>query len=193
MNEILGYMSEYECQTLASMFQKFNFENAVGVEIGSLHGRSAFAISNAIPLGRLFCIDTWAGGPVDSPQFPLEYSIKHKFPIPGSGNNLLSIFLNNMKLCKNINAIKACSPYDISDWDLKCDFCFIDSEHENPNDKDNIDFWLPKIRQGGILSGHDYSSNMEFPAVHENVTYLETLLGRKVTNPPGTSIWYFNI
>ena len=37
------------------------------------------------------------------------------------------------------------------------DFVFIDADHRYEAVKQDIEAWLPKIRMGGILAGHDYS------------------------------------
>jgi predicted O-methyltransferase YrrM len=36
------------------------------------------------------------------------------------------------------------------------DFVFIDADHEYDSVVKDINAWLPKIKQGGIISGHDY-------------------------------------
>ena len=43
------------------------------------------------------------------------------------------------------------------------DLVFIDGAHSYENVKQDIALWLPKVRKGGILSGHDYS--LEHPGV----------------------------
>ncbi len=36
------------------------------------------------------------------------------------------------------------------------DFCFIDGSHEYEDVKKDILAYLPKVKKGGILAGHDY-------------------------------------
>jgi hypothetical protein len=38
-----------------------------------------------------------------------------------------------------------------------CDVVFIDMEHTYEAVKNDIDLWLPKVKLGGYLAGHDYS------------------------------------
>jgi len=37
------------------------------------------------------------------------------------------------------------------------DLVFIDANHSYESVKNDIDLWLPKVKRGGVLSGHDYS------------------------------------
>lgn len=37
------------------------------------------------------------------------------------------------------------------------DFVFIDAEHTNSAVREDLGAWLPKIRPGGVLCGHDYA------------------------------------
>ena len=51
--------------------------------------------------------------------------------------------------------------------DRSIDFVFIDADHTYEAVKSDIIAWLPKIRPGGIISGHDYESIDVRRAVHE--------------------------
>ena len=51
------------------------------------------------------------------------------------------------------------------------DLVFIDAWHDYRDVRDDIDAWLPKVREGGILAGHDW--NLPDTGVREAV--LETL------------------
>lgn len=187
MNNIPGYMSIRELEVLSQIFSKFN----TGVEIGSLHGRSSYAIAKAIS-GTLYCIDGWDGFDSSSDNFTLAEKIANDFPLPGIFCTL-EFFKENTKECSNIIPIKGKSPEVIKNWDNVVDFIFLDALHTNPSDWDNIEFWLRRIRIGGILAGHDYySDRSQWPDVYDNVKLLENTYG-KVNNPIGTSIWLFNV
>jgi predicted O-methyltransferase YrrM len=47
--------------------------------------------------------------------------------------------------------------------DCSLDFVFIDANHSYKSVKEDIEAWLPKVRVGGLLTGHDYSN--QFPGV----------------------------
>jgi predicted O-methyltransferase YrrM len=37
------------------------------------------------------------------------------------------------------------------------DFCFIDASHVEEDVVRDIDEWWPKVKEGGVLAGHDYT------------------------------------
>ena len=74
-------------------------------------------------------------------------------------------------------------------WTDQIDLFFLDASHSNPWDRDNIDFWVPKIKSGGVIIGHDLYDNDYFPDIRANVKYLEEKLNQKVLTFPGGSIW----
>ena len=51
--------------------------------------------------------------------------------------------------------------------DSSVDLVFIDANHTYEHVKEDIEAWYPKIRDGGILSGHDF--NGDFPGVEKAV------------------------
>ena len=50
--------------------------------------------------------------------------------------------------------------------DESLDFVFIDASHEYEDVKADIMAWMPKVKRGGVLAGHDYYVNYDyFPGV----------------------------
>jgi predicted O-methyltransferase YrrM len=118
------------------------------VEIGSWKGRSASCmaveIHNLNKNIKFDCIDTWNG------------SAEHKngyFNL----NNLYNEFLNNIQPVNHIinpirmDSLEASKLYA----NKSLDFVFIDASHEYEDIKNDIIHWLPKVKIGGILAGHD--------------------------------------
>lgn len=61
-----------------------------------------------------------------------------------------------------VNLIKGFSLDVVSNYeDESIDFCFIDGSHEYEDVKKDIEAWLPKVKKGGILSGHDYDESWQ--------------------------------
>jgi len=192
-NTIPGFLLRQECEFLNKLFSPYNCEGTVGIEIGSFLGRSSYEISRAIPLGKLFCIDLWSNWEVGPPS--KFYKPGHYYASEGSKCSL-NEFLQNTKDCTNITPIQGSCPECVSDWSEPVTFVFLDAAHYNPSDRISIDFWLPKIRNGGIFAGHDYVPTIpdRYPHIKENIRYMENLLGQTVSHSVEShSIWYFNI
>ena len=51
--------------------------------------------------------------------------------------------------------------------DKSLDFVFIDADHRYEGVLADIKAWLPKVRDGGIIAGHDYDWEGVFKAVNE--------------------------
>ena len=185
MNHIPGFFEGNHQKEIIKLLYRYNSPYCVGVEIGCLHGRSSYAISLAINKGKLYCIDLWGNEEV-------YYEENNK-----KISNSLEIFLEYTKNRNNIIPIRGSSPSIVKDWEQPVDFVFLDASHVNPNDRDNIDFWLSKIKPGGIFLGHDWQEGAKpgkgCPDVNLNVEYMEDLLKQKVTIIPETSIWYFTM
>jgi len=196
INDIPGYFSGSQQTEMIRLLYKYNYPECVGVEVGCLHGRSSIAISIAINKGTLYCIDKWDGIVTYNSTYSDEFIFENKLPGPDNFNTL-ETFLKNTESRKNIIPIYGYSPQIVKDWTRPIDFIFLDASHTNPNDRDNIDFWLPKIKPGGMFLGHDWYEGADhdkgFPDVNLNVEYMEDLLKQKVTIIPKTSIWYFTL
>jgi cephalosporin hydroxylase len=72
--------------------------------------------------------------------------------------------------------------------DNSLDFVFIDASHDYQSVKQDIEAWLPKVRSGGIIAGHDYEPN-EFPGVVQAVN--EAFNGRHTME--GRTVWQVRI
>jgi len=51
--------------------------------------------------------------------------------------------------------------------DQSLDFVFIDAQHDYHSVKKDIELWAPKVKPGGLISGHDYDP--KFPGVIQAV------------------------
>jgi predicted O-methyltransferase YrrM len=150
--------------------------NGVIVEVGSFRGRSAVAwASSCDPSVTVYCIDIFENSNVRGDDY--------------------EFFKKNTSHLKNIISIKGDSPHGIVYPELPIDIFFLDAAHENPSDLNNIEYFLPFIKNGGLLCGHDYNTapGCMPPAIEENIKLLEARLDQPVALYPGTILWSFNI
>ncbi len=123
-------------------------DNSKFVEIGCWKGKSAaymaVEIANSNKNIDFYCIDTWEG------------SVEHRGY--SELNTLYDIFNTNMlPLKKYYKLIRTTSLEGSKQFeDNSLDFVFIDASHEYQDVKDDINAWLPKVKPGGVLAGHDY-------------------------------------
>ena len=72
-------------------------------------------------------------------------------------NQVLDMFNNRTKEYNNISLIKKTSDDAVKELDSETyDFVYIDGMHQYENVKQDIINYLPKIKQGGVIGGHDY-------------------------------------
>ena len=125
------------------------------VEIGSFKGRSssymAVEIANSKKQINFDCVDTWQG----SPEHQQGAANEDRDVI---NNSLYQSFIENMKpvegyySAKRMTSVEAAKTYE----DQSLDFVFIDADHSYESVKEDIIAWFPKVKYGGIISGHDY-------------------------------------
>jgi len=163
-----------------------NINNGIIIELGSMHGRSAYCLSKSSPTSKIFCFDYWG-------DFPCVTADGIERP------NSLDLFKSFIIDCPNITPIQL-SMYEktIPIWEEPVDLVFLDAGHRNPADWEIIKFCLPIIKKVGILCGHDYyhkdnSDIIHYPDVNENITRLEEILNQKVTPYKYSCMWSFTI
>ena len=122
-------------------------DNSHFVEVGAWIGKStsflAVEIINSGKKIKLDVVDTWEGSS--------EHSVQNN-------DELYLQFLKNIEPVRHvINPIKEKSTEAARLYkDNSLDFVFIDAAHDYENVKADITSWYPKIKNGGVIAGHDY-------------------------------------
>lgn len=143
-DEIVGY-SEDILPWYTARAEEFPIDATI-VEVGCYHGRSVLWMAKElVRLGkvnsRIFAVDTWDWDPADFPSFLMNLAERLPEqqamirPIRGESNRAAHIVDNDT-----------------------VDLVFIDGEHDEYHVREDILAWAAKIRNGGVLSGHDYTS-----------------------------------
>lgn len=68
------------------------------------------------------------------------------------------------------------------------DFVYIDAEHTYEAAKSDLALWYPKVKAGGIFSGHDYNSGA-FPGVGKAVDEFSIAHGLTINTGPHFFWW----
>ncbi len=122
------------------------------LEIGSWKGCSTSVMASVLEKhnggGVVYCIDTWKGSSTGSEVFE-----------EASNTDVFSIWRNNMKL---VGLDEITKPLIMTSQeaaqildDESFDLVFIDADHAYSSIISDIKLYLPKVKPGGIISGHD--------------------------------------
>ncbi len=114
------------------------------VEIGTSTGEAAIMFAAAFD--HVLCIDNWI-----------------------NADDYYKAFLWRTKDVPNIHHIRTHSLAGADHVDdASLDFVYIDACHTAPHPANDIAAWLPKIKPGGYIGGHDYDRS-KFPGVADAV------------------------
>jgi len=163
--------------------------NGVAVEVGSRLGGTAKNILDHAPsIKRLYCIDPeWGMAQGNGMSDPALYNLVTDWQLDGYAS--CRQFAEQMlQPYANVRLLSMASPYDLAWWNEPVDFFFEDATHYNPVLSDNLAFWVPLVKQGGIIAGHDY--NYHWPEVEREVDQLRDKLGAEL-HVQG-SVWWMH-
>ncbi len=130
---------------LAALFAELGFNK--GAEIGVEKGRYSEVLCMANPNLHLYSIDPWIdtayeqGIPDGQASFSSAYEITQRRLAP----------------YPNCHIVRKTSAEALDDFDdNSLDFVYIDANHDFPNFVFDLHNWIKKVKEGGIVSGHDY-------------------------------------
>ena len=138
-------------------------EDLIGVEIGVLDGENAESILKTLDIKKLYLVDPY--------EDCLDWNIEGEIYDADSPKQRLS----NAKEKAYGNLFK----YDNIQWIYKkskdasryvpdgLDFVYIDGSHSYDDVRIDIYAWFPKVRDGGVLGGHDIDNGTSPP--HDGV------------------------
>lgn len=126
---------------LPSLFYRLGFRS--GAEIGVWKGQYSEALCAANPDLRLLCVDPWSSAHMRTSK-DLDAAYRE-------AKTRLAPY--HCTLCRQLSVTAA---RDVPDASL--DFVYVDADHSAQAVRSDLKAWLPKIRSGGIVAGHDYFS-----------------------------------
>lgn len=134
--------------------QTYNFllskvpDNGKFVECGAWLGcSSSYLCDVARDRVNIYIVDTWKGSPD-------ELTTNHYL---ATQTDIYHIFLENMGHRSftplRMDSCEASQQFE----DNSCDVVYIDMTHTYEAVKRDIECWLPKVKDGGYIAGHDYA------------------------------------
>jgi len=126
-----------------------NMNLKIGVEIGTDKGLFAKHLL-ASKLEKLYCIDPWIDdfGSNHKPGFYDKDGSKRQ--CEAATNLSGEISAQRCELCRGFSAEMVNSAPE------SIDFLYIDGDHSLEGIYTDLYTWVPKVREGGIVAGHDY-------------------------------------
>lgn len=123
-------------------------DNGIFVECGAWLGSSSAYLCDLVKDRlQLYIVDTWKGSPD-------ELTSTHRL---ATQTDIYNIFLDNMGDRKftplRMDSCEAASTFE----NESCDVVYIDMTHTYDAVKKDIECWLPKVKLGGYIAGHDYA------------------------------------
>ena len=132
-------------QALAEYFAMLGFK--VGVEVGVCRGYYSKTLCDAIPGIKMWGVDNWSTKASSHTERNVD---------DGAYKDALEV-LGSYLDSGVYKIIRKSSMEALADFrDESLDFVYLDAGHTYEEVKEDINGWTPKVRKGGIVSGHDY-------------------------------------
>ncbi len=159
-----------DSESLDKLARSLTSDHPVVADVGSWKGCSTSILANAVKDkgGKVYAIDHWKG------NTGTELAELAKL------EDAYSIFEHNMRelgLWDTIVPVRKSSQASVKTFpDGKFDLVFLDADHRYEQVKQDIRTWMPKVKIGGLICGHDceiYYSKQNPSAQEQIDTHLK--------------------
>ena len=138
-----------------------NREDLNIVEIGCYRGESTMIINSCFTNATINCVDPWVQYREEGSTYDLDEQERELILAEQH-------FDSNIASLPNIKKNKMSSlAFSDTVQNEFLDLVYIDGDHSYSAVKQDIIAWLPKIKVGGVISGHDFAWEMVRKAVIE--------------------------
>lgn len=136
--------------TLISVVKENIGQELTMVEIGSYAGESAEIWAQSGVFKKIVCVDAWKNGWNDEAAASNTTEIAEK-----KFDEVAAMYPCIEKFKSDSSA--AAKEFE----DCSLDLVYIDANHAYDAVKSDIETWLPKVKKGGIIAGHDYGNRWD--------------------------------
>lgn len=151
-----------------------------GVEVGVSTGRFSIYICGLGPEFTMLGVDEWIERPQNTADGQQTYVGWNGEECYQELKKIARQYFPDRLFLRRMDSVQA----SMTIADGSVDFVFVDADHSYEGCKRDIEAWAPKVRDGGMVCGHDYSDL--WPGVKRAVD--ET--GEKITVLPD-SVWAY--
>jgi len=144
--------SENFVKGLENLAKDLEINNGVMVEVGSFKGQSAIIFAQSGKFDTIYCVDDW------NKNFKVVINNK---VVKNDMVEVEQTFDKETSVYPQIIKKKMTSEMASKVIDFQVDFVYIDAMHDYNSVRQDIELWLPKVKQGGYIAGHDYSSEFQ--------------------------------
>ncbi|NMC63232.1 MAG: class I SAM-dependent methyltransferase [SAR324 cluster bacterium] len=165
----------YNFNVLRGLIEGFQILHiGAGVEIGVFDGGTSWYLLSSFPQLTLLSVDPY--------KAYSEYDQERLKQAEDRARSRLQPFGERSRLIKATSVEAA-----IALPDNTFDFVFIDGDHSYEAVREDLKAWYPKVRPGGLFSGHDYRWDSVMRAVDE-FAEAHALCGK--CSPKESDIWW---
>jgi hypothetical protein len=134
-----------------------------GAEIGVFKGLTTRHLLKSFSTLHMTAVDAWSTHPHSDEPGAFCYDNIDFDAVIEEFNDNVRPYQSRLTVLR-MDSVKAADM--VADGSL--DFVFIDADHTYSSAKADIAAWAPKVRRGGLLTGHDYNRK-KFPGVVQAV------------------------
>ncbi len=131
----------------------------IGAEIGVERGKYSRVLCDVIPGVKIFCVDPWRAfgrNSIEKEEVNYQKALAYL-----SGCNVEIMRMTSLEASQKIS-------------DSSLDFVYIDALHDFDSVMMDIILWSPKVRVGGIISGHDYVNYYNTGVIQAVTSYTQS-------------------
>lgn len=166
----IGYFETPDIAFYRDIYSQLVPENGQTVEVGVYRGRSIVAVSDIVQERHIHVtgVDTFDAYRDDSSPTIFE-DFQANVTKAGLGDHVTPCKMTSIQAAAEI-------PYG------SLDFVFLDADHTYESVREDIKAWLPRIKPGGWIGGHDYK-------LEPGVTKAIDEAFKDISGRPDSSIW----